>query len=69
MAATIQWGMGASLDRFHKGVGLAVTIDAAFPLTRIFRRSGRSSDDKRGFPSRKAAPLNTEWNIAMENPL
>jgi hypothetical protein len=26
MAATIQWGMGASLDRFHKGVGLAITI-------------------------------------------
>jgi hypothetical protein len=32
MAAAIQWGMGASLDRFHKGVGLAVTMDAAFPL-------------------------------------
>jgi hypothetical protein len=29
--------MGASLDRFHKGAGLAITIDAAFSLRKAVR--------------------------------
>jgi hypothetical protein len=61
--------MGASLDRFHKGVGLALTIDAAFPSERIPKKLAETAGTNATFPSRKVAPPVAEWNRAMGNPL
>jgi hypothetical protein len=43
-----------SLDRFHKGVGLEGTIEAAFPLEEISHRDPLDSRCERGFSVKKS---------------